>query len=118
MGKFICKICGAEENTDRWFNGKELEKHQMCQSCNHWREQYELDKTTRGEHGYAIFNGTHYTLLPKNDADVFKGFGDRNFNIKFNDGYEASCDNMWCQGQIPEGYWRNLMKDNVVYIIS
>ena len=44
MGKFICKICGAEENTERWFNGSDLEKHQMCQSCNHWREQHELDK--------------------------------------------------------------------------
>lgn len=117
MAKFTCKICGAEENTERWLNGYDLEEHQMCQRCNHWREQHELDKTKRGEHGYAIFEGTHYVLLPHTDAEVFKGFGGRKFTVKFNDGYETVCDNMWCQGDIPEGYWREQMPDNVVYMI-
>jgi hypothetical protein len=118
MGKFICKICGAEENTERWFNVSDLEKHQMCQSCNHWREQHELDKYERGEHGYAIFAGTHYTLLPHTDAQIFRGFGGRKFTVKFSDGYETVCDNVRCQGDIPEGYWRDKMPDNVEFIIS
>ena len=117
MSKFICKICGKEENTERWTNGKELETHQMCQTCNHWREQHELDKTERGEYGYAIFNGVHYVLKPHIDAEVFRGFGGRKFTVMFNDGHETICDNMWCQGDIPEGYWREQMPDNVVYMI-
>ena len=117
MATFICKICGVEENTDHWINRKELEKHCMCQRCSHWREQHELDQTERGEHGYAIYNGTHYVLKPHTDAVAFKGFGGHNFKIKFNDGFETECDNMWCQGDIPDGHWRDLMPDNVAYII-
>lgn len=116
MGKFTCVICGTEENTERWINGDVLETFQMCQSCNHWREQNELDKTERGEHRYAIINGVHYVLQPHSVAEVFRGFGGRKFNIKFNDGYETMCDNLWCQGTIPEGYWRDMMPDNAIYM--
>lgn len=117
MSKFICKICGVEEDTERWINGKELEAHQMCITCNHWREQVELDKNERGEHGYAIFEGIHYVLSPHTDAQVFRGFGGRKFTMKFNDGHETVCDNVWCQGVIPEGYWREQMPDNIVYML-
>jgi hypothetical protein len=118
MANFICKICGLEEDSDRWYNSNELETHCMCQHCNHWREQHELDRTERGEHGYAIYNGTHYVLKPHTDAVAFKGFGGRKFKVKFNDGFETECDNMWCQGDIPDGHWRDLMPDNVTYIIN
>ena len=118
MSKIICKYCGAEENSERWIPDvkKAIEKNELCHSCYHWNEQMELDKTKRGEHGYAIVNGTHYVLCPHTDAEVFRGFGGRKFNIKFNDGYETMCDNLWCQGEIPEGHWREQMPDNAIFI--
>ena len=116
MSKFVCKICGRQEDTERWINGEELEQHKMCTSCNHWREQDVLDHTERGEHGFAIINGVHYVLCPHTDAEVFRGFGGRKFQIKFNDGYETMCDNLWCQGDIPDGYWRDKMPDNAIFI--
>ena len=115
MAKIICKYCGAEEESERWIPDvkTKIEKEEICHSCYHWMEQYDLDKTERGEHGYAIVNGVHYVLCPHTDAEIFRGFGGRKFYFKFNDGYETMCDNVWCQGVIPDGHWRDLMPDNV-----
>ena len=58
-----CKICGQyEENTD-WIKSckTELEEHQMCFTCNHWRQQHEWDKE-RGEHNWCVVDGHHYVL--------------------------------------------------------
>ena len=116
MNKFFCVICGKEEDPERWTNGKDLLKHRLCQSCKHWHEQDELDKNERGKHGYAIIGGTHYVLCPHTDAQIFRGFGGRKFTIRFNDGYETVCDNLWCQGEVPEGHWRELMPDNAEFV--
>lgn len=120
MAKIICKYCGQIEDTDHWIpeTKETLERDECCFTCHHWKLQNELDKTERGEHGYAIFNGTHYVLCPHTDAEIFRGFGGHKFTFKFNDGCEVICDNVWCQGEIPDGYWRDIMPDNVSWIIS
>lgn len=115
MATFKCSICGNEVDLTEWNNADELLKHQMCQTCNHWRTQHELDQTKRGEHGFAIIDGTHYTLHPHTD-DYFKGFGGHLFTIKFNDGTVVKCDNVWCQGDIKEPHFRKLMPDNAVLV--
>ena len=117
MESIKCKICGKHEAPSRFFDGyaTELRRHNMCHTCNHWRYNHELDLTERKEHGYAIIKGTHYVLAPHTD-DYFKGFSGRKFRIRFNDGYETTCDNLWCQGDIPEGHWRELMPDNAQFI--
>jgi hypothetical protein len=119
MAKIICKYCGKEEDIDHWVPETKaaLENEGCCFSCHHWKTQYELDKTERGEHGYAIINGTHYVLLPHTDVELFKGYGGRKFMFKFNDGYEIMCDNVWCQGDIPDGRWRDLMPDNASWVV-
>ena len=119
MAKIICKYCGKEEDTEHWVPETKaaLENEECCFSCHHWKTQYELDKTERGEHGYAIIDGTHYVLLPHTDVAIFKGYGGRKFVFKFNDGYETMCDNVWCQGDIPDGHWRDLMPDNASWVV-
>ena len=116
MAKIICKYCGCEEDSERWIPEvkAKIEENEYCMRCYHWSEQMEMDKTERGEHGYAIIGGVHYVLCPH--TDTFKGFYGRKFNIKFNDGYETMCDNLWCQGEIPEGHWREQMPDNAIFI--
>ena len=115
LKKFNCCICGKEEDPDKWLKdfSEKLVKHQMCFNCNHWREQYELDHTIRGKHNYAIIDGTHYVLEPHTDSG-FRGFGGRKFVFEFNDGTVKECDNVWCQGDITEPHWRELMPDNAV----
>lgn len=116
MGTFNCKICGKTANTDHFYEeyAKELEQTQMCHTCRHWQEQNRMDREVRGPHGFAIIDAVHYVLGPANTN--FKGFGGRNFIIRFNDGHIAACDNLWCQGDIPEGHWRDLMPDNATFI--
>ena len=118
MAEIICKYCGQVEDTDHWIpeTKEALERDECCFTCHHWKEQNELDQTERGEYGDAIIEGTHYVLCPHTDTEIFKGHGGRKFAIKFNDGYEAVCDNLWCQGYIPDGHWRELMPDNAVFV--
>jgi hypothetical protein len=117
MAKIICKYCGKEEETDRWIpeTKKALENEVCCLSCYHWKEQNNLDKAERGEHGYAIIDGVHYVLCPHTDAEVFRGFGGKKFTIRFNDGYETICDNLWCQGEVAE-VWKDVMPNNAIFV--
>ena len=116
--KIICKICGAEEESNRWIpeTKEEVEKEQMCFSCLHWARQHRLDLTERGEHGWAVINGIHYVLCPHTDLNWPRGMGGAEKRIRFFDGYETICDNLWCQGDIPSGHWRDLMPDNAKFI--
>ena len=41
--------------------------------------------------------------------------GDK-MKIQFNDGTLVECDNVWCQGNIPGGYWRTIFPDNAKFI--
>lgn len=120
MARVICGICGAEEDTERWIPsvGKKIQSYGICQRCLFWREQTTLDNTERGLHGWAVINGTHYVLGKHTDAIAFKGYGGSKFRIRFKDGFETECDNLWCQGDIPEGYWRDLLPDNAEFIIE
>lgn len=109
-----CKICGKEEDVSHWTNEKEMVKHQMCFDCNFWHGKQELD-AKRKEHTWAVIDGTHYYLESESPA-FFRGFGGRKFHIRFNDGFETTCSNLWCQGDIPEGYWRERFPDNAVFV--
>ena len=112
-----CKICGQYEANTDWIESckTELEEHQMCFTCNHWRQQHEADLNERGEHNYAIVNGIHYVLAPHTDS-YFKGCGGNKFTFEFNDGTVKECDNVWCHGDITKAHphWRKLMPDNTV----
>lgn len=114
MATLKCKICGKEENPANWINEGELVKHQMCFTCNFWREKLELNKE-RGEHKWAMINGAHYYLHPHVDSD-FKGFGGRKFRIRFNDGFEIECDNLWHQGEPEHPYWKDQFPNNAIFV--
>jgi hypothetical protein len=108
-----CKICGQyEENTD-WIESckAELEEHQMCFTCNHWRKQHDADLNERGEYDWAVVDGHHYVLALHKDSG-FRGFDGRIVTVKFKDGTVRKCDNLWHQGEITNPYWRELMPDN------
>ena len=118
MSKIICKICGAEEESEKWITHtkEKIEEKQMCFNCLHWLEQYYLDCTERGKHEWAIINGIHYVLRPHTDLNWPRGMGGVKKRIRFFDGYETICNNIWCQGEVPSGYWKVLMPDNAKFI--
>lgn len=120
MSKVICKICGTEEESDKWISHtkEKIEEKQMCFNCLHWLEQYYLDCTERGKHGYAIINGIHYVLRPHTDLNWPRGMGGVKKRIRFFDGYETICNNIWCQGEVPSGHLKALMPDNAEFVME
>ncbi len=116
--QIVCKICGNAEDTSKYIPpcAKDLEANNLCFTCNHWKTQHELDMSVRKDHKYAIIKGMHYVLCSHTDNNWPRGMGGKKYKIKFNDGFVAECDNLWCQGDIPNGYWREIMPDNAEFI--
>lgn len=119
MAKIICNICGREEFPGRWIpeTAQKIRNLGICFNCLHWRTQTTFDDTERGLHGWAVINGMHYVLVPHTDANWPRGMGGE-MKIRFFDGYETECDNLLCQGEVPAGYWRDLLPDNAEFIIE
>ncbi|MCR5158198.1 MAG: hypothetical protein K6D37_03635 [Prevotella sp.] len=83
-----CKICGKEEDVSHWSNQSEMEKHQMCFSCNFWRDMLEQDAKC-DPHTVCMIDGTHYVIEPDEPNAAFQGFGGAEFQIEFNDGHKV-----------------------------
>lgn len=106
-----CKICGEEETPSNYINQKDMEKNQLCFTCNFWKEMLEKD-AKRDPHTWCMIDGTHYVIEPEDDPETyFRGFGGTRFQIEFNDGTKVITTNLWCQGE-PKGYWREKFPDN------
>ena len=90
-----------------------------CHRINFWNEKAE--KYAKNENGYSnrvvIVNGGHYTYHDEVPNAYFKGFGGRQFKVKFNDGRVIQTKNMWFQGDIPEEF-RDRLSDNAVFQCS
>lgn len=63
----------------------------------------------------VIVKGKHFRMGQSDGP--FKGFGGALFSIKFHDGREVDCRNLWMQGDIPEE-WRDRLPDNAVFTNS
>lgn len=107
-----CKICGVEENPSNFVKDcrDSLIKHQMCFSCNFWRERLEEDSKLP-PHTACMIDGTHYIIGDENNKSAFRGFDGHRFQIEFNDGTKVITTNLWCQGE-PKGYWKDKFPDN------
>lgn len=98
--------------------GKEIEKSSysnkvLCSSkCFHidfWNDlipKKEDPKSVR-------IDGEHYWL--GNNTDRWRGFGGREFKIKFHDGRIVETTNLWHNGTIPESF-RDKLPDNAEFI--
>lgn len=108
-----CRICGKEENPSNWTNEDDMKEHQMCFTCNFWRDMLEEDKK-RPEHTCCMIDGTHYVIAPEDEQTYFRGFGGAKFQIEFKDGTRVVTTNLWCQGE-PKGYWKQYFPDNAKF---
>jgi hypothetical protein len=120
MSELICTICG---NTDQlcWNEGvcATLTKHQMCFSCNFWREYVERDASELAGRS-AVIDGVHYVVCEEPSAErrrnpTLLGFGGVKTVIRFKDGREVTSHNLWCQGRIPP-LWRDKFPDNAEFV--
>jgi len=104
-----CIICKKEIEESRYSN-KDLCSSE-CHNIDFWND-YVL---RANEKKIARIDGSHYVISPDNPNAAFKGFGGREFTIKFNDGRIVTTRNLWHQGTIPEDF-KNRLPDNAVFV--
>lgn len=61
----------------------------------------------------VVVNNEHYLIVTEDTG--FKGFGGREWRIKFHDGRRIDCSNLWYQGVIPPA-WREVYANNAVFL--
>lgn len=111
--KYLCRLCGKEDDTESWLESTRMAVEKLCFNCNFWDKLVVIKddpKTVR-------VKGTHYIIgpEPKNERALFLGFGGRRFDIRFKDGREVSTRNLWCQGEIDHKF-REQLPDNAEFI--
>ena len=87
-----------------------LKEH--CYDCYFW-----LEKVNLAQHHLArrvIVKCEHY-MIGENHSEPFKGFGGRDFSIKFYDGRDIKTSNLWYQGEIPERF-KEFLSDNAEFV--
>ena len=109
-----CTMCGKEHTNH--YDGEIsdiMNERGVCFHCAFWIWQHSVDE--QGKRDFAIIDGHHYVLEPHTDIAWPVGMGGAEHRIRFNDGREVVCDNLWHQGEIPE-HFRDVMPDNAVFV--
>ena len=109
-----CRECGNSVEL-HWQKDVEdiLTLHNLCFTCNFWREKEEIKDEPR----IARIDGVHFSVGEEcPDAPAFcKGHGGSKFAIKFFDGRHVESRNLWCQGSIPHT-WRERLPNNAEFV--
>jgi hypothetical protein len=83
----------------------------VCFDCYFWGEKVPFVNNPSS----VRVEGTHYWIGEETADQMFRGFAGRKFHVLFNDGREVITTNLWCQGDIPER-WRKELPDNAVFV--
>ena len=105
----ICEICGKE--IEKSYYSDNVLCSTECFKKHYWLEFVEK----KNDKDMVRCNGTHYVIGDENSKSCFRGFDGRRFKICFFDGRVIETTNLWCQGDIPEEF-RKELKDNAVVI--
>ena len=89
----------------------ELIRDNICFFCHFWLGYIKKKDDPK----IARIDGSHYYIESDNPEAYFKGFGGREFKIKFNNVQIIIAHNLWHQGTSPE-HFREQLPDNTVFI--
>lgn len=113
MNKILrCSVCGKEITESEYNDNIPV----MCDNIDCFRKYFWTNKIklfNSGDKDYkskvVIVNNVHYYAENySKDKCLFMGHGGRLFTIKFNDGRIIKTNNLWCQGDIPKEYQKDL----------
>ena len=117
MEKKTCKLCGKPSEPEHYDLDRIreiMEEQHVCFKCAFWLWQHECDQNDPKREGrFAVIGGRHYVL--GDGKGYFKGFGGAEHIIRFNDGHEVACSDLWHQGEIP-AHLRHLFPDNAEFV--
>jgi hypothetical protein len=105
----VCEICGKEIEKSYYSNAVLCSTE--CFKINYWLE-FVLKKNNKD---MVRCNGTHYVIGDEDSKSCFRGFEGKRFKVCFFDGRVIETTNLWCQGDIPKEF-RKELKDNAVII--
>lgn len=105
----VCEICGKE--IEKSYYSDNVLCSTECFSKHYWLEFVEK----KNDKDMVRCNGTHYTIGDEDSKSCFRGFDGRKFKVHFFDGRVVETTNLWCQGDIPEEF-RKELKDNAVVV--
>lgn len=112
---FPCSFCGVQKHEIGYMEScvKELRKHQLCFTCNHWREVSESLNV-------YVVKGKAWTDagdIPNAPAigKQFMGSGGTRTRIRKFDGTVVETNNLWCRGIVPEA-WKDKLPDNAEFL--
>lgn len=113
---WACVICGGCAHANYLEPTKSrLLASRLCHGCDHWNGLIAGDAGVNKDRAVVV-DGKHYMMSPNTERPHrWSGFGGHEFHIRFHDGREATCNNLWCQGTIPER-WRDQLPDNAVFV--
>lgn len=102
-----CEICGKEITESRYTNAVLCSSD--CFTRNYWRQIIaEKEK-------HIIINGHCYCDGGETEeSDKYSGYSGRRFWIRFFDGVVFTTNNLWCQGEIPKEF-RKELPDNAEF---
>lgn len=121
---YNCVECDKSEKA-RYMNPtkSQMIERQLCFGCNFWTEKLEI----RDDSNTVRVKGVHYIIGPeklKNEhklspymRNAVRGHGGAKFMVYFNDGRIVETNNLWCQGDIPDGF-RDRLPDNATFLNS
>lgn len=109
-----CEICGRIFNEAAWlppYNnvcGKE-----KCFETKVWNNKY--NTILKEPKRFAIVNGYCFYIGDENKHSIIKGFGGREFALRFKDGSITITTNLWDNGPVPDEF-KDKFTDNAEFI--
>ena len=103
-----CVACGrieADYYTSRMRDL--LIEHQLCFSCNHWREVVESDPKT-------VINNHVYTPGERRSGS-FRGMAGRRFDIRYKNNLKITTFDLWSGGDVPH-YWQDKIPNTAEFV--
>lgn len=110
-----CSCCGnVQELSDfdmKFPIPQKMKAEQLCFSCAFWKDKIEHPPEHR-----QIINGVHYTVHPWSEVRLgFMGHSGSVFYIRETNGSIHKSNNVWCQGDIP-GRFKKDLQDTAAFI--
>lgn len=110
-----CEICGKEFVKARYSGDYKTLCSSECFMERFWIDKVKAIKLQPNR--FPIINGNLYFIDKEHNAESsFRGFGGREFKIRFLIGKQITTTNLWDNGKVPDNH-KEQLPDNAIFVI-